>query len=108
MDAPKTLANEAERAARSAMLSLPHVHGLAQFVQRMREAKGPDHAIPDFDPLDGGADARLLYLLEAPGRRAVASGLISRNNPDEPDLERERRLLETLSQLFAPAVPPRR
>lgn len=83
MDAPKTLANEAERAARSAMLSLPHVHGLAQFVQRMREAKGPDHAIPDFDPLDGGADARLLYLLEAPGRRAVASGFISRNNPDE-------------------------
>ncbi len=83
MDAPKTLASDTERAARTAMLSQPHVHGLAQFVQRMREAKGSEYGIPDFDPLDGGAGAQVLYLLEAPGRRAVASGFISRNNPDE-------------------------
>ena len=83
MDAPKTLASDTERAARTAMLSLPHVHGLTRFVQRMRDAKGPEYGIPDFDPLDGGVNAQVLYLLEAPGRRAVTSGFISRNNPDE-------------------------
>jgi hypothetical protein len=44
---------------------------------------GPDHAIPYFDPLDGGVGASVLFLLEAPGPRAVASGFISRDNPDE-------------------------
>jgi uracil-DNA glycosylase len=49
----------------------------------MREAKGPGYDIPDFDPLDGGVDAAVLFLLEAPGPKAVSSGFISRNNPDE-------------------------
>lgn len=44
---------------------------------------GPDYSIPYFDPLDGGTLATLLYLLEAPGPRAVASGFVSRDNPDE-------------------------
>jgi len=83
MDAPKTLASEAERAARYALLSQPHVQDLAHLVKRIREAKGPDYKIPDFDPLDGGVEARVLFLLEAPGPKAVASGFISRNNPDE-------------------------
>lgn len=39
--------------------------------------------VPDFDPLDGGVDAECLFLLEAPGRKAVRSGFVSRNNPDE-------------------------
>jgi uracil-DNA glycosylase len=49
----------------------------------MREAKGPGYEIPDFDPLDGGTDAQVLFLLEAPGPKATASGFVSRNNPDE-------------------------
>ncbi len=39
--------------------------------------------VPHFDPLDGGINARVLFLLEAPGAKAVASGFVSRNNPDE-------------------------
>lgn len=39
--------------------------------------------VPFFDPCDGGIEARALFLLEAPGRRAKGSGFVSRNNPDE-------------------------
>jgi uracil-DNA glycosylase len=44
---------------------------------------GKDHRIPHFDPLDGGIEAECLFLLEAPGPKAVDSGFVSRNNPDE-------------------------
>lgn len=83
MDAPKTLASESERAKRSALLSQPHIENLARLVARMRKTKGPGYEIPDFDPLDGGTDAQVLFLLEAPGPKATASGFVSRNNPDE-------------------------
>jgi hypothetical protein len=58
-----------------------HMAPLADFVQRLR-TKHPHRLIPDFDPLDGGVQSRVLYL-EAPGRRAIDSGFVSRNNPDE-------------------------
>lgn len=83
VDAPKTLASEAERAARTALLSRPHIEDLARFVERMRKAKGPSCRIPHFDPLDGGIAAQVLFLLEAPGPKAATSGFVSRNNPDE-------------------------
>jgi len=83
MDAPKTLAIELQRAARTALLTQPHVESLVCFVERMREAKGPSYKVPDFDPLDGGINAQVLFLLEAPGPKAVSSGFVSRNNPDE-------------------------
>jgi uracil-DNA glycosylase len=83
VDAPKTLASEAERAVRTALLSQPHATALASLVQQIRSAKGPNYKVPDFDPLDGGSNARVLFLLEAPGPKAVASGFVSRNNPDE-------------------------
>ena len=54
---------------------------LVEFVQQLRKVS-PD-GVPDFDPLDGGVDAECLFLLEAPGRKAVGSGFVSRNNPDE-------------------------
>jgi uracil-DNA glycosylase len=38
--------------------------------------------VPNFDPWDGGVDAEILFVLEAPGRKTVASGFVSRNNPD--------------------------
>jgi uracil-DNA glycosylase len=44
---------------------------------------GSTAAIPYFDPWDGGINAEVLFLLEAPGPRAVKAGFISRNNPDE-------------------------
>ena len=40
-------------------------------------------AVPNFDPWDGGIGAEILFLLEAPGPRAVESGFVSRDNPDE-------------------------
>lgn len=46
-------------------------------------AVGPQASIPDFDPWDGGVHAQVLFLLEAPGSKAVDSGFVSRNNPDE-------------------------
>lgn len=83
MDAPKTLASGSECASRNALLTQPHIEGLVHFLERMRKAKGPSYEIPNFDPLDGGTDAQVLFLLEAPGPKAVASGFVSRNNPDE-------------------------
>lgn len=83
MDAPKSLADESERAARAPQLSQPHMAALSDFVERMRKAKGPDYVIPHFDPLDGGSNAQVLFLMEAPGPKASASGFVSRNNPDE-------------------------
>ncbi len=55
---------------------------LAEYAASMRSTLGADYPVPDFDPCDGGADSRLLILLEAPGRKAVSSGFVSRNNPD--------------------------
>lgn len=51
-------------------------------MDRLRRDTGLGRAIPYFDPLDGGVNAKCLFLLEAPGPRAVESGFISRNNPD--------------------------
>jgi uracil-DNA glycosylase len=56
---------------------------LVRFVDDLRALAGPNAAIPDFDPWDGGVAAELLFVLEAPGPKAVASGFVSRNNPDE-------------------------
>jgi uracil-DNA glycosylase len=82
-DSPKLLSDPAARAARRAYLVEPHIAPLTAYVTELRNEAGPDAAIPDFDPWDGGVTADLLYLLEAPGAKAVFSGFISRNNPDE-------------------------
>lgn len=44
---------------------------------------GSECGIPYFDPFDGGTRADCLFLLEAPGPKAVSSQFISRDNPDE-------------------------
>jgi uracil-DNA glycosylase len=54
---------------------------LVEFTVRLR--KSAPAGVPDFDPFDGGVSAECLFLLEAPGSRAVGSGFISRDNPDE-------------------------
>lgn len=83
MDRPKSLGNPQAQAERRAALGEPHVAPLTDFVERLRARMGPEYAVPYFDPWDGGVAARLLYLLEAPGPKAVGSGFVSRNNPDE-------------------------
>jgi uracil-DNA glycosylase len=65
---------------RAAMLSQPHIEPLAKYLANIK-AGHPDKELPCFDPCDGGVRARVLFLLEAPGPKAVGSTFISRNNP---------------------------
>lgn len=83
-DAPNALKSPEECARRRALLTArASMRPLAEFVQALRAQHGPAYSIPDFDPCDGGTQARALFLLEAPGPRACASGFVSRNNPDQ-------------------------
>jgi uracil-DNA glycosylase len=83
MPEPKSLRDEANRVTRHASIHQPHVADLNGFVETLRARKGDGYQVPFFDPFDGGATARALLLMEAPGRRAVESGFVSRDNPDE-------------------------
>jgi uracil-DNA glycosylase len=83
VDCPKSLRSEIEREHRRGLLQDPHVGPLTDYVLQIRRDTGLGDEVAFFDPLDGGTAACCLYLLEAPGARAVASGFISRNNPDE-------------------------
>jgi len=82
-DTPKLLADPAACAARSGQLHEPHIAPLTALVETLCAQVGPHVSIPNFDPWDGGIDAEILYLLEAPGPKAVLTGFVSRNNPDE-------------------------
>ena len=88
-DEPKLLANPEACEARERELQAPHVGELTAFVDCLRAEKMRTHEIncireiPYFDPWDGGTNAEVLFLAEAPGPKAVKSGFISRNNPDE-------------------------
>jgi uracil-DNA glycosylase len=53
---------------------------LVRFVKDLREsAPAP---VADFDPYDGGIEAEVLFLLEAPGPQTARTGFMSRDNPD--------------------------
>ncbi len=67
------------------MLGLPHIAPLADYVAGLRSGG----QVPDFDPLDGGIEARILFLLEKPGPMTdpirpgrTGSGFVSRNTDD--------------------------
>ncbi len=71
---------------------------LAAYVARLRR---PNVDVPDFDPLDGGTEAQVLFLLEKPGPQAAASleagkdtGFISRDNGGETPKALHRFMLE--------------
>ncbi|MGE8098089.1 uracil-DNA glycosylase [Pseudomonas fluorescens] len=82
-DLPKMLRNPEVKAARLLQLHEDHMAPLTRFVEELRVSAGTGAAIPYFDPWDGGVEADVLFLLEAPGPKAVGSSFISRNNPDE-------------------------
>lgn len=71
------------RVARRGLLREPHIAPLTEFVEALRAKRKSGCDIPYFDPWDGGVVAEVLFLLEAPGSKAVQSGFVSRNNPDE-------------------------
>lgn len=81
-DQPKLLRNRTAVEDRLAQIQEPHVKQLTAYVEALRSEVGCPF-IPYFDPWDGGINSECLFLLEAPGRNAVASGFISRNNNDE-------------------------
>ena len=80
-DEPNALSSPAERERRIGMLNQPHIEPLCKYLQTIK-AQHPEKDLPSFDPCDGGVFARSLFLLEAPGPKAVDSAFISRNNPD--------------------------
>jgi uracil-DNA glycosylase len=82
-DTPKSLGDPVVRTARRAQLNDARVAPLTEYVEQLRARVGGTAAVPDFDPWDGGINAEVLFLLEAPGAKAVETGFVSRNNPDE-------------------------
>jgi len=91
VDAPRTLRSPEAIAQRRQMLEKPHIARLARYVDDLRAAH-PNWEFQDFDPLDGGVHADILFLLEKPGPmtsptgKRQGSGFISRNN-DDPTAE---------------------
>lgn len=83
MDRPKSLSSIKACELRTTLLNSSHVEPLTKFVTELRRTTGSGYNIPFFDPLDGGTHAEVLFLLEAPGPKAVKSGFVSRSNPDE-------------------------
>ncbi len=98
-DDPYALNQEAERQRRRAMLHEAHIKPLAQYVRYVQKQVGAAYKLPDFDPCDGGINAKALFLLETPGRKAHGSTFVSRNNPDPT--------ARNLCQLLAEAGIPR-
>lgn len=83
---PRALSQQKAIAERRALLKSRHIAPLHDFARSLaREGRG---VVPDFDPLDGGVDAKILFLMEKPGPMTdetalsgrIGSGFISRDN----------------------------
>lgn len=82
-DEPRSLRDAGVRQRREMMLEDAHMAPLTQYVRTLRASTQDPRDIPWFDPLDGGMQARALFVLESPGPKALESGFISANNPDQ-------------------------
>ncbi len=81
-DRTKSLKDPAQIALRvTALLKKPCMAPLVEFVKTLRRQGYGE--VPNFDPEDGGVNAKALFLLEKPGEKAIASGFVSRDNNDE-------------------------
>jgi len=84
-DCARSLRSRDASELRRRLLYEPHIAPLKAFVLTLME-KHPDWEFPDFDPLDGGCNADILFLFEKPGPMTSTggkgSGFISRNNDD--------------------------
>lgn len=98
MDKPRSLKNMKVREDRLEKRFESRVAKLNKFVEQVRQERGKGCQIPYFDPEDGGVEARCLFLLESPGRMAVVSGFISRDN-DDPTAENFFRLSAEVKDL---------
>jgi hypothetical protein len=53
-----------------------------ELVDLIRGWETAELKFPSVDPNDGGVNAKVLFLQHTPGRKAVRSGFVSRDNPD--------------------------
>lgn len=87
--APRSLAIREKVIAREGLLDLPSIAPLVQYVSMLRR-RHASVEFPNFDPLDAGVHADVLFLFEKPGpmtsRSTGGSGFISRDN-DDPTAE---------------------
>ena len=89
-DIAKSLKYDRYRLQRIDMLVEPKMAPLNNLVSSLRAQKGGLY-VPDFDPMDGGVPAQILFLFEKPGPQTefapekgrYGSGFISRNNNDQ-------------------------
>ena len=81
MSFPRSLRDPDAVSTRLAMRSKAHIKPLADLIESFRAELGPGFVVPDLDPLDGGINAEILFLLEAPGPKA--GHFISRDNNDQ-------------------------
>lgn len=87
-DMPRGLRDIRQLTYRKMLRDSPHITPLNDMVAGLRaEDRG---AVPDFDPMDGGVGARILFLMEKPGPMTdsdqpgrAGSGFISCDNDDE-------------------------
>lgn len=99
-DRPRSMRDINVRCQRYAMLSLTHIAPLTAYAAELR--KRANVQVPDFDPLDGGVNAQVLFLFEKPGPmtaalgRRTGSGFISRDN-DDPTAEATFKFMEQAS-----------
>jgi uracil-DNA glycosylase len=68
------------------------VSNLEDFVAKIRRERNLSDEVPNFDPNNGNEVARFLFLLEAPGPKAIETGFISFDNPDETARNFKRQL----------------
>ncbi len=104
LDDPKMLA------LRQGLIFSIHVEALNKWVET---AAAPGKHLPYFDPLDGGARATILILLEAPARQAMRPRFVSRDNPGPSQRNLKKFLLsaglnreETVIWNIVPWLPP--
>lgn len=79
-DRPRSMRDAGEPERRRGMLGRPHVAPLTTYAAKLREQGFVE--VPEFDPLDGGVEAQVLFLFEKPCPMAAGSGFISRDNDD--------------------------
>ncbi len=86
IDQPRLFRNPNEVEQREAEIFSNNVAPLNTWVSELKIRLGSDAIVPWFDPQDGGCEAQILWLLEAPGPKATrergGSGFVSCNNND--------------------------
>ena len=84
VDEPHSMQYPIVRERRKAMLRDQHIAPLTVYAAKLRKMKRG--FVPEFDPLDGGINAQILFLFEKPGPMTDVShggsGFISRDNND--------------------------